>query len=572
MDIPPKDLSHHLSPMARRRQPSVIKSMYKYFLLPGMQNLAAGMPSADLFPFNTLEAEVQDAPAPSKGDGGESTVAPSTSRLLVPKYPRDDSHQPPTLLPTTPSLSTALQYGTADGYPPLTTFLSNLVLTHIHHPFPLYTSPAPLLLPTCGTTDGLNKVFEMLLTPGDSLLCEEYTYLPAPSAARAVGARVFGVEMDEFGVRSDALEYMLSTWNEGERGGARKPRVLYTITVGQNPTGRVVPGWRRREVYRVCEGHDVVIVEDDPYWNLQYEVCEDVEEEEEEEEEEEDKDQHAPQQHQKKKKSFPFLHSLTQSYLTHDPSGRVIHLSTFSKTICPGARLGWIVAQPLFINRLLLATEAGTQQPSGFTQALVADLLVNKWGAEGFVGWMEYLRDVYKGKMEVMVEVLRGDDEEEEEEEEEEVEGFICVREMYTFTPPPAGMFIWVKILYQNHPLYHYFPSTLPERLWDYLAMKHLVLVTPGSLFPTTGGDNMGYEGDPHFRLSFSVFETHEEVRRVTRAFVRGVTAFWGISREELEGIGEEGVSTSPEEEGGDGDGDDDFEVGGREWRAIFGC
>jgi DNA-binding transcriptional MocR family regulator len=88
---------------------------------------------------------------------------------------------------------------------------------------------------------------------------------------------------------------------------------MYTVTVGQNPTGATLSRSRREEIYSLCEEFDMVIVEDDPYWHLQY----------------------TPFSHREGK----FL-VIEGSYLQLDKSGRVIRLDTFSKTIAPGCRLG----------------------------------------------------------------------------------------------------------------------------------------------------------------------------------------------------------------------------------------
>ena len=77
-----------------------------------------------------------------------------------------------------------------------------------------------------------------------------------------------------------------------------------------------------------------------------------------------------------KKSGYKFLDSLVPSSINIDREGRVIRLDTFSKTVAPGCRLGWITAQPALIERLLRITETSTQQPSGFVQSIIADPLV----------------------------------------------------------------------------------------------------------------------------------------------------------------------------------------------------
>lgn len=84
-----------------------------------------------------------------------------------------------------------------------------------------------------------------------------------------------------------------------------------------------------------------------------------------------------------------FLKSLVPSYLKFDTEGRVIRIDTFSKTICPGSRLGFITANPIFCERMLRANESSTQAPCGFGQALVTKLLVEEWGMTGYLRWLK---------------------------------------------------------------------------------------------------------------------------------------------------------------------------------------
>ena len=123
-----------------------------------------------------------------------------------------------------------------------------------------------------------------------------------------------------------------------------------------------------------------------------------------------------------KPSGYAFLDSLVPSYLAVDVEGRVLRLETFSKTIAPGCRLGYIIAQPALIERILRITETSTQQPSGFVQAMVAELLMGPqtpndpgrggaadgsgWGFGGWVRWLEGLRGNYERRMNTMAKIL----------------------------------------------------------------------------------------------------------------------------------------------------------------------
>jgi len=179
---------------------------------------------------------------------------------------------------------------------------------------------------------------------------------------------------------------------------------------------------RRCEIYALCQKYDIIIIEDDPYWFLQYPSSGNV--------------FTPPACHPSlpstrwKSSGYPFLDSIVPSYLSIDVDGRVIRLDTFSKVVAPGCRLGFVTAQPLFIERLLRITETSTQQPSGFVQSMIAELVIGPpskhdrdgqeshppgrggaedgtgWRFEGWVRWLEGLRGNYERRMNTMCDVL----------------------------------------------------------------------------------------------------------------------------------------------------------------------
>lgn len=100
---------------------------------------------------------------------------------------------------------------------------------------------------------------------GDTILTEKYTFPGALAATSLVGAQIEGVEMDEEGLRPDHLDEILTGWDES-RGS--KPTVLYAIPTGHNPTGTTQSLDRRIRVYEVADKHDLIILEDDPYYYL----------------------------------------------------------------------------------------------------------------------------------------------------------------------------------------------------------------------------------------------------------------------------------------------------------------
>lgn len=219
-----------------------------------------------------------------------------------------------------------------------------------------------------------------------------------PSPAWPMGVRPIPVAIDADGLIPSALEDTLKNWNEEERG-QKRPRLLYTVPVGQNPTSTIIPVSRRKEIYNLAVKYDFIICEDDPYYILQF-PWGDGAPAASEGQRPPPSHRQTPKRNEDSKSSLSqanrdFLKSLSPSYLTFDYQGRVIRLDTFSKTIAPGCRLGWITSNAVFSERLLRASETSTQQPSGFTQAIVGKIL-ETWGMEGWVRWLRGIRAQYR--------------------------------------------------------------------------------------------------------------------------------------------------------------------------------
>lgn len=313
-----------------------------------------------------------------------------------------------------------------------------------------------------------------------------------------------------------------------------------------------------------------MIIEDDPYWYLQFPSAAALE-------------ASArglptpppPATHTMSKSSgFPFLDSLVPSYLNVDTDGRVIRLDTFSKTVAPGCRLGWITAQPAIIERILRITETSTQQPSGFVQAMIAELIMGPqaksasfasksktdqlsftgWQVSGWVRWLEGLRGSYERRMNRMCTLLENGRFQLKQgtplKPTESDWAVISKTELYSFDWPRGGMFVWVKIHYENHPLAHKVDHTrLANALWVFCTTKpYLVLVAPGTMFSPTDSIREK-EGYKYFRLCFAA-ASEEGVDSLSKGFVDAVNAFWGIKDEkDLEGI-EDAVHEEGEREG----------------------
>ncbi len=304
-----------------------------------------------------------------------------------------------------------------------------------------------------------------------------------------------------------------------------------------------------------------MIIEDDPYWYLQFPSAAALEAEIRGLEV-----PAPPPVHRFAKSSgYPFLDSLVPSYLNVDTDGRVIRLDTFSKTVAPGCRLGWITAQPAIVERILRITETSTQQPSGFVQSMISELVMGSqpamsefneksrgeqavfagWQTDGWVRWLEGLRGSYERRMNTMCKHL-------EEGRFQVKQGtpikpsesdwaVISKTEMYSFDWPRGGMFVWIQMHFESHPLASKVPlPRLSQLLWIFLTTKpHLVLVAPGTMFSPTK-EIAEEKGWTYFRLCFAAVE-EEEIKKSSIRFAEGVRAFWLIKdQKRMEDIGKD--------------------------------
>ncbi|KAK3073788.1 hypothetical protein LTR53_004312 [Teratosphaeriaceae sp. CCFEE 6253] len=622
---PPKDLSHHLSRNTKSREASSMKAFYKYFSIPGIGQLAGGLPNNYYFPFDTLEAKVarpdrwQSTPnkpvdPPSADDLNDASSRLSRldiGALSSPlNQPQDAIAVPHTSAQRNPvkkiDLASALQYGTAQGYPPLYYFLRQFTQQHLHPNCPYKGGPEIIL--TNGNTDGFSKVLAALtnewseekdwIRDREGLLVEEFCYMNAIGAAKPRGLNIVPVGLDDEGMRAEGkggLGDVLANWDVKK---GKRPHLMYTVTMGQNPTSGVLSLQRRRDLYALCSQYDVILVEDDPYWYLQFPSSTAMNT---------TTTAHAantsfnpdtpmfanaePRPTAKdgwKSSGYPFLDSLVPSSLNIDPDGRVIRLDTFSKTVAPGCRLGWISAQPALIERILRITETSTQQPSGFVQSVIAELVLGPdhaglapppvksaskggkgglpdgegWKADGWVRWLEGLRGNYERRMRSMCSILedgkylvktgrRGslaattgttsDNEDDGEEEWAVVEK----TQLYSFDWPVGGMFIWLRVAFEHHPLYTTYAQTnelarLSQAMWVFWTTQpYLVLVSPGSIFSPTP-EIRARDGWRFFRLCFAAID-EEQLAPTSRRMAEGVAAFFRIKdKKVVEGLLEE--------------------------------
>uniref|UniRef100_A0A8C6UU71 Kynurenine/alpha-aminoadipate aminotransferase, mitochondrial n=1 Tax=Neogobius melanostomus TaxID=47308 RepID=A0A8C6UU71_9GOBI len=247
---------------------------------------------------------------------------------------------------------------------------------------------------TTGSQEGICKVFEMLVSPGDNVLLSAPTYGSTLNMLQPLGCNLINVSSDEHGMVPEALREVLSRWSPSEvhKPNSSAPKVLYTIPNGDNPTGVSMTEQRKREVYELARLYDMLIIEDDPYYFLQFDK--------------------------------PWA----PSFLSMDVDGRVIRTDSFSKILSSGLRLGFITGPKPLLDRVLLHVEVSTIHTSSFTQLMVSQLL-HSWGEQGFLQHIEGLIAFYRKQRDAM---LGSADK--------------WLKDVAEWHSPSAGMFLWIKL------------------------------------------------------------------------------------------------------------------------------
>ena len=237
------------------------------------------------------------------------------------------------------------------------------------------------ILVTNGSQQAIELVLRSLVDPGDVVLVEDPTYTGALSVLGALDARAVGVPGDEQGVRTDLLALAL------ER---HRPRVLYVQPTFHNPTARVTSEPRRRELLELAARHRCVVIEDDWAGDLRMDGAD-----------------------------LPTLHAL-------DDSRHVVYLSTFSKKLLPGIRVGWVAAARPVIERLVTLKQVSDFGTSPLLQAALHQFLVDG----GLDDHLRRIRRVYRERRDAMMEAL-----------DRHLAG------VATWTRPEGGLFVWVRLL-----------------------------------------------------------------------------------------------------------------------------
>jgi 2-aminoadipate transaminase len=336
----------------------------------------------------------------------------------------------------------ALQYGATRGFRPLLELIAAIMEKR-----GAATEISRLLI-TTGSQQGLDLVARVLLDPGDVALVELPAYTGAITAFRNVRAHMEGVPQEQDGIDLVALD---ATYERLVKNN-RRVRFLYVVPNFQNPTGMLMSLAKRQQLLEWAASRNVLIVEDDPYRELYFEDS--------------------------------ASETDVRPIKADDREGRVIYLSSFSKTLAPGFRVAWVDAPPPIAVKIEMAKQAGDLCTGVFDQRVV-----HECGRRGILDrQLPLLRRYYAEKRDVMVDAFRKEPD-----------------TAVTWADPRGGFFLW---------------ATLPDQLdADSLldrAVKHGVVYVAGSAFFVND------RGGSQIRLSFSA-PSHDQIREGVRRLAEAI-------------------------------------------------
>ncbi len=331
----------------------------------------------------------------------------------------------------------ALQYSTTEGYVPLREFISERLSEHG------ICASAENVLITSGSQQALSLIGALFINPGDRILVEQPTYLGAIQAFNTYQAEYVGVPTDDEGI-------IASQVNDAIRHG---PKFMYILPNFQNPAGVTISKARRYELVRTARAHGIPIIEDDPYGALRFEGS------------------HV--------KPLVVIDAELVGNQGDCYTGDIIYLSTFSKTLAPGLRIAWVVADPQVIARLVQLKQGADLHTAIFNQMVIYEV-----AKDGFIDeHIAKLREVYRKRRNAMLGAMNQ-----------------YMPPEVRWTHPEGGLFLWLHL-----------PDNMPAVALFEEAIKRNVAFVPGDAFYTTKTP------PPRARINYSTVNEERIVEGVKR-------------------------------------------------------
>jgi DNA-binding transcriptional MocR family regulator len=295
-----------------------------------------------------------------------------------------------------------------------------------------------------GSQQGLDLIARAMIGPGTAVVVESPSYLGALDVFRAAGARLLSVPVDGEGMRVDLLERLLAR---------HRPQLIYTLPTFQNPSGQVMSARRRQALLSLAEQYQVPVLEDDPYSELYY-----------------------------RDPPPPPVKSL-------DRQGHVIYLSTFSKILLPGIRIGWLVAPRPVVDRLASIKQHADLNSNTLAQWALVEFIGQGWLDEH----LDTLRRAYPHRLAATLSALRE-----------------YVPRGMRWNEPAGGLHLWCHL-----------EGRLRTRDLLAEATRRRVAFVAGEAFHADGG------GGSALRLNFT-YPSEEDVREGVRRLGEAMAVLMG--------------------------------------------
>ena len=293
----------------------------------------------------------------------------------------------------------ALQYSTTEGYGPLREWIATHLLRR-----GMKVKASEVMI-TSGSQQGIDLVARILLDPGDVVLVENPTYLAALQAFAAYEAKLVPVPSDDDGMQTEQLEALIV---------AHRPKLIYLVSNFQNPKGTSLSMARRQQLAQLANRYGVVVLEDDPYGELIFTG-----------------------------EQLPAVASLEGE--------NVLHISTFSKTLAPGLRIGWLAGEESLVRKATIVKQAADLHTATLSQR-AASTLLRDFDLDGH---LTQLRSVYGQRCATMLAALKQ---------------YMPVGT--TWVEPKGGMFVWMQL-----------PNGIDAESLFHAALAKQVAFVPGSAF-----------------------------------------------------------------------------------------
>ncbi len=312
----------------------------------------------------------------------------------------------------------ALQYSISEGYPKLIESVKNKVINKED-----ICKENDDVIIVSGAQQGIELSCKVLCNENDTIICENPSFIGSLNAFKSNSANLVGVDLESDGINLEMLEKALIE--------NKNTKLIYLIPNFQNPSGYTTSLEKRKAIIALANKYDVAIIEDNPYGDLR------------------------------------FAGEHIQSLKSLDTEGRVIYCGSFSKVLAPGIRVGYVVAEKEFLQKLTVLKQVSDVHTNIFSQIL-CDKFINEVNFDEHIA---KLREIYKNKSTLMVNEMKAN-----------------LSDKITYTAPEGGLFIW---------------CTLPEEV-DVMefcknAAANKVAVVPGNAFlPSETNKNHS------FRINFS--------------------------------------------------------------------